>query len=142
MSNVISAWHLTGKKAFRKSLWDAGWGCVHFTPKDYFNMEMVQRYVKQGQTVIVPTDTLTLEALEAEGIDYDLVYPDIDSIDPMKLKLALVCSGRSLREVHDLMQTWEQDLAQLAARTHCKHIILDSGQTLIDTHGTQNEKGN
>lgn len=104
-------------------------------------MEMVQRYVKQGQTVIVPTDALTLEALEAEGIDYDLVYPDIDSIDPLKLKLALVCSGRSLREVHDLMQTWEQDLAQLAVRTHCKHIILGSGQTLIDTHGTQNEKG-
>jgi hypothetical protein len=96
----------------------------------------LERMVKNTDVLILKADIVVIEKLNSLGVEFDLVYPD-PVISPSRFTNILAMEGMRLKEIHDLVHSWRDQLSVLQrfTQSNVTHIVLAEGQSIVDTHG-------
>lgn len=105
------------------------------------NVETLERMVKENDILIVRACPAVVEWLNSRGLEFDLVYPD-PVVAPTRYTTILALEGWRLAQIHDMLHSWRADLQKLQGYidTNIHHIVLNEGQSIVDTHGINKDE--
>jgi hypothetical protein len=133
MPKVILAHHCTGKSRYIREVNAAGGKALELKHKALIVSDVVS-VLNNGWDVVVEASVEAGEILSAQGIEYYLVYQD-PTISKQQYLPALTRSGRRLKEIHDILKTWVEDINTLQGLTGCIHIKLGANEFIADKVG-------
>jgi hypothetical protein len=98
----------------------------------------IERKVETTDVLILKAVPCVIDKLISLGVEFDLVYPD-PVLSPTRFTSILAMEGMRLAEIHDAIHNWRNDLQVLQSyrQPNVTHIVLDEGQSIVDTHGVK-----
>lgn len=141
MAKIICAFHGTGRVRLFHHLRQKKGMDVVLVGAGFTDAASLLCEYGNADVIIAPATPELVDSLDLICEDFDLVYPD-PMLSPSLFTTAMALDGMQLQQIHRAIHNWRADLQKLQTfrDTNVNHIVLDEGQTLLDTHGINKDE--